>query len=235
MKKIIGSSIGFIGYLIQVILKKPSSARKLYSIADKYDNRNSFSLAAYGMVLFNEEKYHEALKQFKKMKNNKSKKGYLDRVASMNMALSYWKLGSVDNAIAVLEDLRSRYDYLNEDILTSLSYFYMLREDYEKAIDITKEALEEDPEHAPALDNMGQIYFRQGDLEKAEEYFLKALNHKDMVDSKYYLGLIYEEKGDREKAVEYFSKAFESKISRFSTVNKDDLELKFKEYGLSDN
>ncbi len=231
MIKVIGSIIGFLAYLIQVLVKKPAIAIKLYKLADKYDNRNGLSLAAYGMLLFTEEKYDAALEQFKKMKQIK-KKSYLDRIIAMNIALCYWKLNSIDKAIEELEGLRSRYEYVNEDILTSLSYFYMLKGDYEEALNITNEALEDEPEHAPALDNMGQIYYRQGELEKAEEYFLKALEYKDMVDSKYYLGVIYEKQGNRDLAEKYFKKAYDTKVSRFSTVSKEDLQEKFREYSI---
>ncbi len=229
MIKVIGSIIGFLGYVIQVLIKKSSIAIKLYELADKYDNRNSLSLAAYGMLLFTEENFDAALEQFKKMKQIK-KKSYLDRIVAMNIALCYWKLNSIDKAIKELEDLRSRYEYVNEDVLTSLSYFYMLKGDYEQALNITNEALEDEPEHAPALDNMGQIYYRQGQFEKAEEYFLKALEYKDMVDSKYFLGIIYEKQGNRDLAEEYFRRAYDTKISRFSTVSKEELQEKFREY-----
>lgn len=233
MKKIIGSTIGFTGYLLQIFLKKSSIAKKLYSLASKYDNYNNHSLTAYGVMFFEEEKYNEAIVQFRKIKK-KQEKSYMDRAASMNIALSYWELDSVINAIEELEDLRARYDYLNADILTSLAYFYILKEEYDEAIDITKEVLKDEPEHAAAIDNIGQIYYRQGELEIAEGYFLKALKYKDIVDSKYYLGLIYEKKGNRDKAEEYFRKAYDTKVSRFSTVSKDDLKEKFMEYNIAE-
>jgi len=234
MKKIIGSIIGFMGYIIQVIVKKPSIAISFYGLADKYNNSNNLSLAAYGILLFEEEQYEKSLKQFKKIQNN-NKKDYLDRIVSMNMALSYWRLECIDKAIEVLEGLRSRYEYLNGDILTSLGYFYLVKNDYEKALSISNQVLEDEPEHAPALDNIGQIYYKQGEFTKAEEYFLKALKYKDMVDSKYYLGLIYEKWDQQDKAEECFRQAFDTQISRFSTVSKEVLAEKYEEYGILKN
>ena len=233
MIKIIGSTIGFIGYLIQVITKnkKKSIVIKLYDLADKYDNQSKLSLAAYGMMLFGDENYGAALEQFKKMKRT-NKKTYIDRIAAMNIALCYWKLDSIDEAVEVLEDLNSKYEYVNENILTTLGYFYLLKGNYEKALYYSNQALEDEPEHAPALDNLGQIYYKQNELEKAEGYFLKALEYKDMVDSKYFLGLIYEKQGNKDKAREYFGKAYNTKTSIFSTVSKGDLEEKFREYSI---
>lgn len=230
--KILGTVIGFTGYLIQVLLKKEVFALKFYRFADKYDNRSALSLASYGLILFKEGECAAALQHFKKMRESTGK-DFLDRVGATNMALCYWKLDRIDEGIEVLEEIKKKYKYLNADILTTLGYFCMLKGDYEKALDYTNEALEDDEEHGPALDNLGQIYFRKGQLEKAEEYFIKALENKEnMVDSKYYLGMIYEKQGDREKAAEYFNKAYNTAISQFSTVSHEQIEEKYREYGL---
>ncbi|MFP4660555.1 MAG: tetratricopeptide repeat protein [Halanaerobiales bacterium] len=231
MSKIIGTTIGLLGYLIQTFMNKPLIARKFYRIADKFDNSSKLSLTAYGMSLYNDAKYESALKQFKKAEKL-NKKTYLEIILAMDMALSYWKLDRIDEAIKVLEELRKKYDYINEKILTSLGYFYILKSEYDKALECSNKALEDEPEYAPALDNIGQVYFRKNDLEKAEEFFQRALEHKNLLDSNYYLGLIYEIRGERDKAGQYFRQAFDVDDSSSSTVSKDDLAEKYSEYGI---
>ncbi|MFW5985866.1 MAG: tetratricopeptide repeat protein [Halanaerobiales bacterium] len=232
INKILGTIIGFTGYLIQAIIKKEGLAVKFYRAADKYDNRSALSLASYGLILFKRGESAAALQHFKKMRDATGK-DFLDWVGATNMSLCYWKLHRIDEGIAVLEEIKKKYKHLNPDILTTLGYFYMLNGDLEKALEYTNEALEADQEHGPALDNLGQIYFRQDKLEKAEESFKKALDKKEnMVDSKYYLGKIYEKQGDKEKAAEYFKQAYNTAISQFSTVTRKQVEQKYREYGI---
>ncbi|MFW6036084.1 MAG: tetratricopeptide repeat protein [Halothermotrichaceae bacterium] len=232
MSKMFGTFIGFMGYMIQVITKKPELAVKIYKFADKFDNRSSFSAAAHGNYLFNHGKLEEALVKFKKMRKV-SKKNYLKDIAGKNMALCYWRMNRLDDSIRVMEEIKNKYDYRDESILTTLGYFYFLNGNYEKAINSSEEALKEKPEHGPALDNLGQIYFKKGEYEKAEEYFLKALEYRDnLIDSKYFLGLIYEKWGDKGKAAEYFRKASLTNLTTFSTVTKEELDDKCSKYNI---
>lgn len=232
MTKIIGTTLGILGYVIQAVTRTSLIPFKLYQLAEKYDNRSISSLAAYGILLLKREKPEVSLSQFEKMKDI-TKKDYFKKIAYKNMALCYWKLERIDDAIDILDRLRNKTAAVDKDLYTSLAYFHLLKANYQKALDFSNKVLDKDSNHASALDNIGQVYFEQDKLKKAEPYFLKALNNKkNMVDSKYYLGLIYEKWGEKEKAEKYFKKAYETSISSFSTVNKKEIEEKCREYNV---
>ena len=78
-----------------------------------------------------------------------------------------------------IEDLQKKYNYINPNTLTTLGYFYMLKGNYEKAIELTNSALKDNEEYAPAWDNLGQIYYNQGDYKKAYENFQKAIDYRE--------------------------------------------------------
>lgn len=42
----------------------------------------------------------------------------------------------------------------------------MLKGNYEKAVELTNSALKDNEEYAPAWDNLGQIYYNQGDYKR---------------------------------------------------------------------
>ena len=82
-------------------------------------------------------------------------------------------------------------------------------------------SLEDNAEYAPAWDNLGQIAYRQGNSEKAKEYFEKALSIRDsMPESLYYLAVLIKEE-DKQRAKELLKKASEGYISALSTVKRD--------------
>ena len=67
-------------------------------------------------------------------------------------------------------------------------------------------------------------------MEKAEEYFKKALGiRENMTESLYYMGMICKKRNDNKKAKEYFDKALGGYISALSTVKKEDIERELKD------
>jgi tetratricopeptide (TPR) repeat protein len=90
--------------------------------------------------------------------------------------------------------------------------------------------LEDTPEHAPAWDNMGQIYYHKGNGDKAKEYFEKALGYREnMVDSLYYMGLIAKDEGDIKTAVDYFTRALDCNVTALNTVTLGEIEAQISE------
>ena len=69
-------------------------------------------------------------------------------------------------------------------------------------------ALQHNPLLAPALGNLGCIYYEKGDKNAAEELFLKALEQQpDLPDAWNHLGNLTRDKGEPTKAIEYYSRA----------------------------
>lgn len=154
-----------------------------------------------------------------------------DIITYKNIKLSlgscYWLLNQIDDAIKVLTELQEEFEYINHYALTTLGFMHFLKDDYEKAKEITLLALEDNNESHSAWDNMGQIYYKEKDYQNAIEAFLKALSYKEtLVDSLYHLGLIYEIQGDIDLAKEYLEKARLAPITSLNTVTLEEIEEK---------
>ena len=146
-------------------------------------------------------------------------------------ATCHWMDGNKDKAIEVFENMRTVPEYVNEGILTTLGYMYLEKKDFDKAMEITRLAMETGPGYGAAWDNMGQIYFRMGDMLVAKENFLAALSKKEnLADSNFYLGIIAEADGDKSAAKEYFRRASICSVGMFNSVTSAQLEEKYNEY-----
>lgn len=187
----------------------------------------------YSIYLMRNDKSDEAIVLLQKAKSI-NKDILNDKHITLSIGSCYWKLGKLDKAIETLEKLRSDYDYVNSNVLVTLGYIYLLNGDTEKALDLTNKAIEDSPESASAWDNLGQIYIKLNEKDKAIESFLKALSFLDLADSNYFLGVLYEEKEDLEKAKEYFLKASKCKITSLSTITKEQVNEKLIKFGISD-
>ena len=62
-------------------------------------------------------------------------------------------------------------------IFLILLQVYVLREDYNQAIDVYQEALEFSPENPDVLTTLGILYLRMGDSLKAFEHLGNSLTH----------------------------------------------------------
>jgi tetratricopeptide (TPR) repeat protein len=75
--------------------------------------------------------------------------------------------------------------------------------EYEDAIDILEEIVEDEPGNADALNYLGYSHRKLGDTDEALEYYLAALKSEpEHVGANEYLGELYLEMGDLPKAEE---------------------------------
>lgn len=226
----LGSSIGLTGYIVQTIGKE-DLAIKCYQTAERFGGKNQYALISYGLILLKDFQPKEALIRFEKLDSLKTNKPIIDKYNKHNLGICYWKIGNLKKSIETFEKMIEDYEVQNINFLTTVGFIYLLAENVDKAFEFTNKALEEDPDHGPAFDNLGQIYFTQDKLDLAEENFLKALELKDtMVDSKYYLGLIYEQENELDKAKSYFEEAFNCNINGLNTVTPEQVEEKYNMY-----
>ena len=144
--------------------------------------------------------------------------------------------GKATEALALLQRAEKFNAKVNMDknIRLAISSCYWVKGDIDKAIDTLENsnlAIEDQPEHSAAWDNIGQIYFRQENFDDAKAAFIKALKFKEtMVDSLYYLGCIYEKENEGDKAFECFSKAKKCNISSLNTITKEQILEKYRKY-----
>ena len=67
-----------------------------------------------------------------------------------------------------------------------------------------------------------------GDIEKAEEYFKKALKrNSSLVDSLYYMGIIRISQDKLEEAYEYIEEAIDIPVPALSTVTFEKIEKEY--------
>ena len=169
--------------------------------------------------------------------------GYLDKAEELNKDLFMQKsieitrascnqvAGKTDVAVALLEAMREKYEYVSHGALSTLGFLYIMQGELEKAKEASEAAIEDKPDANAAWDNLGQIAYRQKDFVRAKECFNKALEIRaDFAESLYYMGCISEEEGDEVKAGQYFAKASDAKITHLSTVSVEQVREKLMKY-----
>lgn len=198
-------------------------AYKYFDKAVKCGTHHVKALYLYALRLLQDGNGAEALKYFE-LADKYNCSVLMDKYITLSKSSCYWIMGEIDKAIEVLLGLIKKYSYISTDAYTTLGYLYFLKDDLENAENYTNKALEDNPDHAPAWDNLGQIRFKQNSLSEAKEHFKKALSIKDLPDSLYFLGIIYEKEGNRKNAKSCYEKALKCNISALNTVTKEDIE-----------
>ncbi len=206
---------------------KQEDAKKIFKSLVDNNTKNATPYAYYGNILLLEENQKEAIEVLEKGMLLKSNP-LIHKNLALALSSSYWVNGEVPKAITTLEELKTKYGYLNHNVYATLGYLHLINDNLEKAIENTNLALMDDPKSATALDNMGQIELKRNNIEKSKEYFNEALEIKsNLVDSVYYLGVIEMLDKTKENAIsakKYFEKALECSISVMNTVTKQDIE-----------
>nr|MBP7089113.1 hypothetical protein [Candidatus Omnitrophota bacterium] len=111
----------------------------------------------------------------------------------------------------------------------SLGYTYAEEEiNLDLAESMIKKALQKEPDNGAYLDSLGWVYFKKGDLKKAESYLLKAVERMKDPDIYEHLGDLYIKLGDSQKGKDYYQEG----LSNFP--EDKDLQSKTKEYGEKD-
>ncbi len=207
-------------------------AAKLYF--QKAINAKSKSARPYlnlAVLLMRDGHGEEALVLLEQAQNIKKLSILDEKSLMLSLGSCYWILGRIDEAIATLEEMRTKFDYVNAQVLSTLGYLYMVKDNIDMALELSIKATTEDPADPSGWDNLGQIYFRLDDMDKAKENFLKALELKDTLgDSLYFLGLLYEKQGNLTEAKSCFIKAKSAKITALNTVTTDEILEKYNEY-----
>ncbi len=190
-------------------------------------------LLFYAVALFNEEndikQIDKALALFETL--GESYDVLAKKYSFTYRALCYWRKNEIDKAILILIEEIKEFEYISADIYALLGSLYILKEDYNKALNYTNKALEEDNNHSLSFDNLGQIYLRLNDIEKAKIYFKKAIQTKEtLVDSQYNLGVILEGENNIEEAKKCFEKAYFCNITPYNIVTHKQIEDKYNKY-----
>lgn len=96
----------------------------------------------------------------------------------------------------------------NSEELYNKAVSYIENWDLDKAEETLRQLLEEDPQHARAMNKLGVVYARRKDLRQAEICFNEAVALDPKLASAYSnLGNIYAERGWTERAKEAYERA----------------------------
>ncbi|RQW05385.1 tetratricopeptide repeat protein [candidate division KSB1 bacterium] len=147
-----------------------------------------------------------------------------DQVA-LSLAGAYDELKQYDHA----EKLYTQLLKANPDspiILNNYAYHLSVQaKELEMALELSKRAVEAEPENAPYLDTLGWIYYQMGDYQQAKYYIEKALEKSpDTAEVIEHLGDVYEKLGDQALAEELWRKAYELDDRRVKLLEKLDPE-----------
>lgn len=125
------------------------------------------------------------------------------------LGLAYTKKGDFHEAIKAYDmalSLHSRYPVVYHNLATVYySLFSRSRDgnDYQRAVDNFKKAIELDPLHASPYNGLGIIYWQVGLFQEAIDCWEKAVSlQPDFDQALYNLGRAYLERGDKAKALE---------------------------------
>lgn len=218
-----GYFMGMIGNYFYMI-RKPDKAMKFYEKAVKMKTYNIKALYNYSLDMLHQSRPEKALPVLERAEKLNTKPLF-EKLIPLAISSCYWLLGDIDKGIEILEELCEKYSYINCATLVTLGYLYMLKGNYEKAEELTRQALKENINYASAYDNLGQIHYFRHDYVKAKEYFIKAIDLKDTtVESLYYLALIRKSEGKIDEARELLEKASGCYISGLNTITAENIQ-----------
>lgn len=139
--------------------------------------------------------------------------------ADLNMAIIRWKKNDLKGAIEKMEYVYST-GYRSTVHYGTLGIFYILNNQLDRAEEFCLEAYDYNSGDPSIRDNLGLVYIKKGNYEKAEEIY-KALfeeTEPTFIEAFYNYGLVLEHKKDYAAAAEYYQKALGCPEKFLSTV-----------------
>ncbi|HZJ58469.1 MAG TPA: tetratricopeptide repeat protein [Clostridia bacterium] len=219
---IMGNLYGFFGYYNHS-RGKYKKALDMYERSEKLGIDRPNYLLSYGVLMLREGNFAKAKELFSTVLTDLPAKEEHKTMAKMNISLAYWKLGDIDVAVEMLEEVHRKHR--SGKVYGTLGYLLIQKGDLERALEYNLEALDYDEDDPVILDNLGQIYYKMGQVNKAKDFFERAEEEKDdQAVTLYYLGIIYSREGSTEKAREKLNKALTCNITPLSAITHGDIE-----------
>jgi len=128
-----------------------------------------------------------------------------------------------DHAVSdSLYEVALSHDPDNHLVLNNYSYSLAEREkELNRALEMSKRAVEQRPENDAYLDTLGWIYFKLGDIDKAKQYVRKAIDvGSESAVVHDHMGDIYYHLSEYDKAMEFWQKALELDDSKEDVKQK---------------
>lgn len=207
-------------------------AIKIFKVADVIGNLNVNNKSFYGYALLRSgdpESAQVVLRGILPYTKEKT----ADRYQIKNLlALTYWKLGNLEDAIEELEEVVEQ-DYKTTVVYQNLGLLYNLSDDREKALAFNLEAYEYNSDDNIILDNLAEAYAKSGDFEKAIEYYEKLLEGEKephFPEAYWGYGEVLIKRGQKDKGIEMIEKSLTKKFTYLSTKTKEQVEEMLSQY-----
>ena len=153
-----------------------------------------------GILAYNEKRYSDALKYFKKLQAETSTDPLGRANAHYYLGLTFIRIGDLASAV---DNLRRIINVklgptMAVQLRMILGYIYALREDNKLARDIFASVLKIQPDNVQALAALGYLCYMANDTKRAVKFLKKALKHdKNNPNALNSLGYIYSQTEDK--------------------------------------
>ena len=198
-------------------------ALSLYRKAALCNSSNVKTIKTYVFLELKIGSYDEALETLKRIV---SKRKFLPEDANqldLLQAILYWKLNDIKTSLQILDLKANNFNSL--DFYEVYGYVLIQDEDFEKAISISNEGLKVDELSQIIRANLGEIFYKIGDIKKACFYFDELIDEcVNFSEPYYFMGIISKEKEYFYKAKEFLNKALKYDESILSNLSKNDIE-----------
>lgn len=141
----------------------------------------------------------------------------------LNRALITWKKGDLSQAIVQLEELYAA-GYRTNGLYGSLGSFYILNKEFDKALELSEEALKADSSNLVALDNKGQSFIGLGMLDEAMKVYEELIPQKPgFLEAYFNYGTILEKRDKLQEAKYNYETALTYDEKYLSTITHDEV------------
>jgi len=222
MDHVDGNRLSDAGKVEQAAAKYQAALENYAKAAEDKACKSNY-LTAYSVLLMRYRRFEEAMEILRRA--DKMPMGKQDKLnLRVNYAICQWKTGRLDAGIELMKSVFN--DLKNSVVYGSLGYMLIEKAtqtgDFTEALAFNQEAYDYDDEDAVVLDNLGQLYLRMGDKEKALGYFERAHEEKPkQVDTLYYLARLYSEQGKTAEAKELLETALRGNFSALCTTTRE--------------
>ena len=178
-------------------------AQRHFLKALSIDPDNVLARIGFGKSLCDQGKYFEGIVEYEKIHYPEKYKELLKSNLKLTYGLLVWQY-----------EAKIAQDPHNPGLHYSLGVVFSKMQKVEDAIKEYEQAVAMDPGFGNALFNLASSYEAVGTLEKAADYYIKAIdavsqNHEFDYYSYFHLGLIYQKLGNADKARDCFKKSLE--------------------------
>ena len=153
------------------------------------------------------------------------KAGSFRNTAAVTCSMGYWRIGEVDKAIGILEELRES-GYKDDNLSINLESFLLAKGDLKRAKELITARRKEGVENNGLLDNRGWYYIQMGNWPKAKEVYDELIDDRTAKFPEAYLhgAQVSVHFGDTAQAVDRLGWGISKRFSEICLTRKAYLE-----------